>query len=123
MGEAFHLGGWGMYPTLLFGVLLLAASVRYAVKPERRFIPLQISLGILTLAAGSLGFVTGLIKSTLALSEVKPDDRWIWVLGMGEALHCVALALTLVVLAALAAAVGTLRFTRMSPPERLGSSK
>src|SRR5690348_5351015 len=66
MSEAFHMGGWGMYPTLVFGILLVAASVRYAISPERRFVPLQVSLGILTLVGGGLGFITGTIKSFMA---------------------------------------------------------
>jgi len=109
MGEAFHMGGWPMFPTALFGLLLLAASIRYATTPQPRFVPLQISLGIMTLACGSLGFVTGLIKSTMAIEKVSADMRWIWTLGMGEALHNVALALGLVTLGAMAAGVGALR--------------
>src|SRR5262245_56843514 len=78
LGEAFHNGGWGMYPTAIFGILMVGASIAYAIRPERRFVPLQISLGIMTLVGGSLGFVTGLIKSLNAIHEVKPDERWIW---------------------------------------------
>src|SRR5262249_53909638 len=69
MLEAFRLGGWGMFPTLIFGVLMIAATVRYAVRPERRFVPLQVTLGLLTLAAGCLGFVTGMIKTFLAMDS------------------------------------------------------
>jgi hypothetical protein len=115
MLEAFHLGGWGMYPTLLFGVLMVAASIRYAISPERRFVPLQVSLGVLTLMAGTLGFVTGMIKVFLAMGDVPPDRRWIWMLGLGEALNCLGLALALVVFGALAASVGAFRFARMAP--------
>jgi len=110
--EAFKMGGWGMYPTLVFGLLMLAASVRYAVSPEPRFVPLQVTLGILTLMAGSLGFVTGMIRSFSAIGEVNPDQRWLWMLGAGEALNCVALALVLTVLAALAASAGAFRLAR-----------
>lgn len=112
MVEAFKMGGWGMYPTLVFGLLMLAASVRYAISPERRFVPLQISLGVLTLMAGTLGFVTGMIKSFGAIGEVPPDQRWIWLLGAGEALNCVGLALVLSILAALAASAGAFRLAR-----------
>ncbi|MEP6653679.1 MAG: hypothetical protein ABJA82_09990 [Myxococcales bacterium] len=107
--EAFHSGGWGMYPTLVFGVLMIGASVAYALRPERRFIPVQISLGIMTLVAGSLGFVTGLIKSLGAIHQVPEDQRFIWLIGLGESLNNVALALTLVVFAALAISVGAVR--------------
>jgi hypothetical protein len=114
MSEAFHMGGWGMYPTLVFGLMLIAASIRYAVSPERRFVPLQVSLGMATLAAGGLGFVTGMIKSTMAIGDVGPDKRWIWVLGMGESLNCAALALVLIVVGALAASVGGVRLAQQT---------
>ncbi len=117
MSDAFHMGGWGMYPTLVFGVLLVAASVRYAATPERRFVPLQMSLGMVTLASGGLGFVTGMIKSALAIEGAGPDRRWIWVLGMGESLNNVALALALVTVGAIAASVGALRIARAASPE------
>lgn len=109
MKEMFHEGGWGMFPTAIFGVLLVVAALAYAARPEKRFVPLQISLGIMTLAAGSLGFVTGLIKSLHALGEVKAEERFIWLIGLGESLNNVALAFIFVVLAVLVASVGALR--------------
>jgi hypothetical protein len=117
MMEAFKMGGWGMFPTLIFGLLMVGASVRYAISPERRFVPLQITLGIMTLVAGGLGFVTGTIKSFLAMGEVTADNRWIWMLGLGESLNNVALALALIALGTLAATVGAYRLARLVPPD------
>lgn len=111
MIEAFRLGGWGMYPTALFGLLMLGVSIRYALQPDRRFLPLQVSLGILTLLAGGLGFVTGLIATFSHMGEVPPDQKWIWMLGIGESLHNVALALMLVIFATLLASVGAYRLS------------
>lgn len=115
MAEAFHMGGWGMFPTLVFGLLLLAASVRYAISPERRFVPLQVSLGILTLVAGGLGFVSGTIKSLTYIGAVDPDARWLWLVGIGESLNNIGLALALLVLSSIAATVGAYRFSQMEP--------
>jgi hypothetical protein len=117
MGEAFHMGGWGMYPTSIFGLMLVAASIRYAMSPERRFVPIQVSLAIVTMASGGLGFVTGMIKSVLAIEGAGPDRRWIWVLGVGESLNNLALALALVTVGALVASVGALRLAREVPAE------
>jgi hypothetical protein len=98
-----------MYPTAVFGVCLVAVSLVYAVRPERRFVPLLVSSGLLTLFAGGLGFVTGVIKSFGAIDGEPPDRRWIALLGVGESLHNIGLALVLVVFACLAAALGGLR--------------
>ncbi|MFO0759446.1 MAG: hypothetical protein U0359_23335 [Byssovorax sp.] len=116
MREAFISGGWGMYPTLVFGLLMIGASVRYAIRPEKRAVPLLVSLGIMSLLSGALGFVTGVIKSFLAMGQVKPDERWIWMLGVGESLNVMALALVLALLASLVATVGVYRLSRV-PPE------
>ena len=113
MLEAFKNGGWGMIPTAVFGVLMVAASLKYAMTPERRQVPLLLSLGVLTIAAGGLGFVTGLIKSAEAVGSMPHDNQVIWVVGMGESLNNVALALGLVVLGSISASVGALRIARV----------
>ncbi|UJR86464.1 hypothetical protein [Sandaracinus amylolyticus] len=107
MLEAFRLGGWGMFPTLVFGLLAIAASLRYAVRPDSRFVPLLVSSALLTLAAGSLGFVTGLIATSTYIADA-PDHR-VWLIGLGESLHNLALALILVGSGLVATTVGALR--------------
>lgn len=106
MFNAFTAGGWGMYPTLVFGLMLVAVSLRYAIRPERRWIPLMTSLGLLTLFAGGLGFTTGVIA---ALTMVTPDTTVMALYGLGEALNNFALAFLLLVMGAIAAALGSLR--------------
>lgn len=115
MREAFHMGGWGMYPTAFFGVLMIGISIRYALQPDKRYVPLQVSLGIMTFLAGALGFVTGLIASFSHLDQVPADHKWISLLGVGESLNNVALALALIQTAMLAIAVGAYRLSRAEP--------
>jgi hypothetical protein len=110
--DHFHEGGWGMFPTLLFGVFLLAVSVRYARSPERRLVPLIVGLGTLTMSAGALGFVTGLITTCACVAEAHPNETTVALQGLGESLNNVAFALLFVVVAAIAASIGALQIAR-----------
>jgi hypothetical protein len=107
--DAIVAGGPGMVPTMLFGLVLVGAAVRYATRPEPRLVPLLASLGMMTLFSGALGFTVGMIKSCAAIGQVGPDERFVTVIGLGESLHNVALSLTMCLLAAMAAAVGASR--------------
>jgi hypothetical protein len=110
----FREGGWGMFPTLVFGLLLLGVAVKYAVSPEKRFVPLLTGLGVLTLASGALGFVTGLITTCTAIGGGRfsdmPDVR-ISIVGFGESLNDFAFALIFIVLAAIAGSFGAWRLS------------
>lgn len=56
MTEVVFTGWIPMYVTLLFGVFSMGAAARYAMRPERRFVPLVVSLGSMTLLCGLFGF-------------------------------------------------------------------
>jgi hypothetical protein len=112
MPSWFLAGGPVMWPTMLLGMLTVAAGTSYAMRPQRRTIPVAVSLGVTTILSGFVGFVSGLIKSLGGLSQVGPDDRWISLLGLGESLVNVAFALALVGLASAAIVVGTWRLSR-----------
>lgn len=107
----FRDGGWGMYPTALFGFLLIAAGVRCVIRPERRLVPLLLSLCAMTLGSGLLGFATGLINTFHYLPRVSDVSQrfTIAALGCAESLNNVVLALILVVLASVLAAVAAAR--------------
>ena len=113
MLEAFKLGGWGMFPTLICGLLTVAISVRYAVKPEKRLVPLLVTTNLMTVIAGMLGFVTGVITTAMYVGGIaKVDVPQIATIGVGESLHNIALALVLMMLAAIASTVGAFRISR-----------
>lgn len=106
----YAAGGWGMYPTSVFGFFLLAASVLYVVRPQPKVARLALTLGMLTFAAGLLGAATGICNTGLYLHQVEPVQQVeIFALGIEESLHNVVLSLILVILAGLIAGVGTLR--------------
>ena len=108
--ESFRMGGPGMIPTAFFGLLLLGVAIRYAMKPDPRWVPLQIALGVLTLAMGGLGFVMGLVKTTTHLGGLEPPLAVkIAAIGFGESLCNVGLALALLTIAAMAVCVGAAR--------------
>lgn len=106
----FTAGGWGMYPTMLFGFLLLATTVLHALRPEPRFQRLTGSLGIATIAAGLLGTVVGICNSAHYIDQVPPADQFMtFVTGCEESLHNLVLALIIIVLSALVAAASAVR--------------
>lgn len=109
INEAFHMGGWGMYPTLFFGLLMIATALWYAVRPERRFTPLLVSCGLMTFVSGCLGFCTGVIRSLAAVGQVSAEMRYISLIGIAESLTNVVLAFVLIMLAMLAVSVGAWR--------------
>ncbi len=111
--EHFRDGGWGMIPTLVFGVLLLAAASRYALSPERRWVPLLVALMVVTLASGALGFSSGMITTAeCVVRDRVAEPGTITLEGFGESLNNVAFALVFVVLAALGTTVGGWRIAR-----------
>ncbi|MDB4996906.1 MAG: hypothetical protein JWM74_4338 [Myxococcaceae bacterium] len=118
MVEFFRDGGWGMYPTLFFGVLMVGVAARYALTPERRFLPLLFALGIATMSSGGLGFVTGLITTAKAVQgegNMETGTRAIISLyGFGESLSNVAFALGFVTIAALASCFGGIKIAKQA---------
>lgn len=113
MRDAFIAGGWGMYPTLIAGLALLAACLRYASRPESRHVPLMVSLGLFTLFAGTLGFITGVMASLNAYAgPLASEGSPVLYLGIEESLHNVALALLMTTFSAIAASIGAWRFSR-----------
>lgn len=113
MGEFFKEGGFGMYPTALFGLSSLVLAAFYAVKPVARLLPLVKGLGAASLLAGVLGTTMGIKATVMAIAgspEIAPDKLPIIALaGLGESVNNLILALVLTVLVALAVGVGGFR--------------
>jgi hypothetical protein len=121
--QHFRDGGWGMIPTMVLGILTLSVAVRYAMARSRRLLPLLMSLGVLTVATGGLGFVSRLITTCGAVEQgpfAAGQDVRVMIIGFGEALNDVAFALVFVVLAAACASCGALRHPRQGKPGEHG---
>lgn len=110
MQEAFRLGGWGMYPTLFVGIVLMITAARFAANPGRGRLATIIGLGVLTSLVATLGFVTGVIKTMLSANELAPNaPGHIVIVGIGESLHNIGLGLCELVIASLLVVVGLSR--------------
>lgn len=109
--ESFHDGGWGMWPTLFIGLLMIGVSARYAVSPERRFVPLLVASSTLTLLSGAFGFVTGLV-ATAQYFDANAAPPQVVIVGFGESLNNLGLALMLLTVGMIAVTVGAARLTR-----------
>jgi len=115
--EHFRDGGWGMIPTLVFGLILVGAAVRYALAPRRRDVPLLISLSVLTFVSGALGFVTGVMTTFhfVARDGIRGDAATaITLQGVAESLNNVGFALALLTLATMCAAYGAWKVSRVA---------
>jgi hypothetical protein len=110
MQDAFRLGGWGMYPTLFVGSILLVAAARFAMHPARGRLAPIVGLGVLTFLTSLLGFVTGLIKTMSSASEIELFKQGnLIVVGIGESMHNIGFGLVLLVLATAGVVVGIAR--------------
>lgn len=107
MNEFYQEGGWTMFPATLFGVLAVLSSLLLAVRPERRFVPLFLSLNGLTLMTGLLGTLWGLTGVVKAATNADPMDVKLIVSACAtQALNTLLLGLMFVVAALLGAALG-----------------
>jgi len=114
MGEAFRQGGWGMYPTLFFGIVFLGAAIGYARSPGKGRLLLPTVLGVITFTAGALGFFTGLLHTLMHAIE-QPNMAEIIAQGTAESLNNVCFALVWNVLGGCVIAIGAYRRGRMKP--------
>lgn len=116
MMEFFGEGGWTMYPTALFGLMAVASSLLLAVRPERRFVPLVISLGCLTLLSGFVGTMWGMTGVVKAAANAAPENMKEIVTACAiQALSSLRLASVLVVFTAMGAVSGAFRVAISRP--------
>lgn len=109
----FLEGGFGMYPTTIVGILLVAAAVVNLLQVKRHMARLLRSLGLLTLVSGALGSGTGIINTFHYLQRVAPAEQFkLAALGCAESLNNMVLALLFLGLTLLMVCIGSLRAVR-----------
>lgn len=110
--DFYESGGWGMYPTTLFGVALVLAACLYLLRPQARLVPIVVTTACLTIASGILGTATGLMHVFRYVQYVDAADAVkVAALGCGEAITNIVLALVLAILAGLVMLGGVVRRT------------
>ena len=118
MAGFFAAGGIGMWPTLAFGLLLLAVGVAHALRPRPQLVRLFAGLGLVTLSCGALGTAMGVVATLMHAGQVESARQYaVRLLGFAESLGNLALALAAIVLATLVLAAGALRAARAAGPE------
>jgi hypothetical protein len=91
--------GWPIYPVLLLGALSLVQSLRVALGGRRELVADVVGLLVATLAMGALGTFLGLQRACEVVPDI--DDKWLWLIGLKEALYNLDVALVFVVVGAL----------------------
>lgn len=108
--DFYESGGYGMYPTTLFGFVLVLAACLYLFRPQARFVPVVVTAGCLTVASGINGMATGLMHVFRYVQYVDAADAVkVAALGCAEAITNVVLAAVLVVIGGLVMLAGFVR--------------
>lgn len=104
MGTFFdfvHEAGWGIFPVLFFGSASLAAAISYVRAPRSEWLAVVVALGVLTCLFGCLGTVTGMQAAARYIGVVPFEEKWLFIVGLREALNNMVAALLIVSLDAL----------------------
>lgn len=107
MGTFILEAGWGIWPVIVFGLLSLGYAAKFVRTREQNAFYALLGTAVLTLLAGALGTFTGL--QTAAQYIVNTSEKWLFIVGLREALNNMILALLVVVVDALAVTACYLR--------------
>jgi hypothetical protein len=112
-GEFFSEGGWGMYPTLVFGLSTVGGAVWFALKPEPRRLAFTAAMWLTLVSAIVHATWTDLAAVMAYLSEAsqKPDAPVAQILftGLKESTRPGAMGGIFLTLGLLIVAIGALR--------------
>ena len=110
MWEFYKHGGITMFPTTLFGFILVALALSFVIRPHRHQLTRILAFGATTLVCGLLGCSVGLIMTFRFIRQLEPSEQFsVAAMGVAESLNNVVLALLIVLIASVVTCVGSLR--------------
>jgi hypothetical protein len=105
--------GYAVWGVLALGAMATALGVRFAIRPRKEDLPVVAALVVATLLFGTLGTIIGVQVSAAHIGEVEEGRRFIFLLGVREALHNLVLAVAFGLGTTLCVALG---LARRKPP-------
>ena len=123
MWENWQDGGWGMWPILVFGLMVLVAAARFAWRGEHGLTGFIRWMALTTASSALLGFLAGMhkvldaalghnpkLEAPTSAAELAEFRTMILIEGTKEASNCLTFSLILLTLAFLLVAIGHRRF-------------
>jgi hypothetical protein len=107
VGNFIMEAGWGIWPVIGFGLASLGFAAKFVRTRERNAFYALLGTAVLTLLAGALGTFTGLQAAAQYIANT--NEKWLFIVGLREALNNMTLALAVVIVDAM---VVTLCFVR-----------
>lgn len=108
MTQFLNDAGPPVWPVLVLTLAALAASILHLRSRRAGHRSLAVGLVGAALAGGLLGTVLGFQRAVTPLGEVAAESRWIFLLGLGESLNNLVVALAGALLVSLALGIGSL---------------
>ena len=121
--ELLQEAGYGVWLVLAAGVVATVLGARFAVRAQREGLPLVVACIAATLLAGCLATAVGVQVSAAHLGEVPDGGRWIFLLGVREAMQNLVLALGFSFVSTIAITVGLARGPRARDAVRAAATE
>jgi len=113
MLQFFHEGGWGMFPILVVGLIVLFASTRYLIDGEPVRLRFILALSLAQLALVTQATIADVAAVMNALKHANPDIRLLLlVAGLKECTRPALLGFGLLSLSLILVAIGVYRVTQ-----------
>jgi hypothetical protein len=113
MLQFFHEGGWGMFPILVVGLVVLFASTRYLIDGEPVRLRFVLALSLAQLALVVQATIADVAAVLNHLKHVTPDVRvLLLVAGLKECTRPALLGFGLLTLALILVAIGVYRVSQ-----------